>query len=213
MIITTDKPMRKRDPNDFYPTPLAVCRAGIALLAEQYPAFKDIVDPGAGSGVWGIAARELWPNAVITGFESRLDAPRPAAYTNWVADNFLAASAEVWNSFDAAIGNPPYKIAQQFIEHTMSMLKSGSPCLQLLRLNFLEGQGRARGFFKRCKPRKVYVLAGRPSFIESGEKKGKTDATAYALILFEKDYDGSTTLEWLDWKRVDSGQLSLFEAK
>jgi len=69
----------------------------------------------------------------------------------------------------------------------------------LLRLAMLESQRRARGLWQEHRPKKVYVLGRRPSFTGNG----KTDATAYALYLWQKGWQGETTLDWLMWDYDD----------
>ena len=85
-IITTTKQMRPRDANDFYPTPLKVCQQALSLLPLGY--IPDtILDPGAGTGVWGQSAKERWPYAHLTGVELRNVAPHDA-YDDWYQDDF-----------------------------------------------------------------------------------------------------------------------------
>ena len=72
------------------------------------------------------------------------------------------------------------------------MLEDGGYIIQLLRLNFLEGQARGRGIHKRHPPQKVVVCAGRVSF--TGD--GKSNATAYAFFIWQKGWLGKPSLEW-----------------
>src|SRR5262245_27832883 len=95
-------------------------------------------------------------------------------------------------AFDLVIGNPPYKHTEQFVRHGMDMLESGGYLVFLLRLNFLEGQGRGRSFWNRYPPVKVVVSSRRVSF--SGD--GKSNATAYAYFVWQQGYTGETKLAW-----------------
>lgn len=201
-IIETDKTMRERAASDYYPTPIAVCRAALALLPTMPVAFGNnnlhIVDPGAGTGVWGQAAAERWRWAWITGYDIR-DIPEPAAFNSWHANtDYLTTRPPT--TVDLVIGNPPYKLAEEFARHSLDIVRPGGYVQFLLRLAFLEGKARARGLWKEHKPKRVDVLAQRPSFITEGPKAGNTDATAYAIFTFQRDYDGPTTLGWLDWR-------------
>lgn len=189
-IITTTKQMRPRDSHDFYPTPLKVCLQAIALLPDDFvPAT--VLDPGAGTGVWGQAVNEFYPLAEITGVEIRHDAPAPAAYQYWCHDDF-----RLWRNFnnvDLVIGNPPYKYAEQFVRLGMRMLNADGIMCFLLRLAFLEGQDRGADLWRRLPPYQVAVCSNRPSF--TGD--GKTDATAYAIFYWRKGWSGETRLTWL----------------
>lgn len=79
---------------DHYPTPLPLCRTALGLVREMVtlpigPSVPCILDPGAGSGPWGTAARELWPDSHITGVEIREDAPQPPCYNEWFSRSFV----------------------------------------------------------------------------------------------------------------------------
>lgn len=198
MIITTDKPMRERDPHDFYPTPFTLCdRAmGLVLNTNMLQPHR-ILDPGAGTGVWGMAARRRWRDAFIYGVELR-KVSKPSDYDYWANQNFLEEYAPSIPS-DLVIGNPPYKHAEQFVRKSHDLLTPRGEMIFLLRLAFLEGQARGKGLWCEIPPSFVYVLSKRPSFITEGDKKGKTDATAYALFHWVKGDHHPTTLSWLDW--------------
>lgn len=212
MIITTKKEMRPRDPADFYPTPLALCRAALGLLPPNiaptmFPATNPLIfDPGAGTGVWGKAARDKWPDAEIGGCDIR-DLPCPSDYNCWLPTyDFLSRGGE---SVDLVMGNPPYKFAEKFCRKALALTREGGYALFLLRLAYLEGQARSRGFWRDFPPCAVHVLSARPSFITEGFNAGKTDATAYAIFLWRKGYKGLTTLDWLDWKPITASQEAL----
>ncbi len=61
MIIPTDKQLRKRDDNDYYPTPIELCVSALGLLPDDFKPFS-ILDPGAGDGVWGSRAGKVAPD-------------------------------------------------------------------------------------------------------------------------------------------------------
>jgi hypothetical protein len=85
--------------------------------------------------------------------------------------------------------NPPYKLAQEFIERGLEVANN---VVVLLRLNFLEGQKRSAWLREHVPD--VYVLPKRPSF--TGD--GKTDATAYAWMVFWPGGSRSGRIEILD---------------
>lgn len=184
------KPLRKRDPMDHYPSPLALCRAAVGLVGTlAQPATPRVLDPGAGTGPWGRAARERWGHhATITGVELDKKHRSNPIYDQWVQDDFLS-----WHSdpiYSLVIGNPPYVLAEEFVRKSAALLAPGGRILFLLRLGFLASQGRGRGLFKTYPPTTVYVCATRPSFL--GETSRKTDATEYALFSWQ-GREGETT--------------------
>ena len=183
-----DKSLPKRQDFDFYPTPLAVAQDALTHVPIMINPTC-ILDPGAGTGVWGKAARGLFPQSTITGIDLR-PVPKVPAYNFWFhADYLLMDAAPV---FDLVIGNPPYKYAEQFVRQSMKMLEIQGCLILLLRLNFLESQSRATGLWREHPPLKVVVSSKRVSF--TGD--GKTNATAYAYFIWQKGWKGETRLLW-----------------
>lgn len=207
MIVQTNKELRERDPNDFYPTPNGLATAMVGLLNDRYLGREPrVLDPGAGTGVFGDAVRGAFPDARIDGVDIR-PLQKPASYDNWSTWDFTTG----WSShplYDLIIGNPPYKDAEVFIRYSMDLLKPGGQVLFLLRLNFLGSQKRARGLWQEHPPVKVWALPKRPSF--TGNKR--TDATEYAVFLWQHAWHSETTLGWLDWAyHPETHQMALFE--
>lgn len=93
-------------------------------------------------------------------------------------------------TFDLVLGNPPYKKAQEHIEHAMYLLRPMGILGFLLRLNFLSSKGRF-SFFQRLPPWRVYVLVDRPDFTGEGG-----DATEYAFFVWRKGLVGAPRLDW-----------------
>ena len=207
MIIQTNKPLAARRENDHYPTPLVVCRAALNTLPRAFTPSR-ILDPGAGTGVWGMAACEKWPGADRDGVEIRADAPAPrGAYTTWYSSRDLLAGAlhpdycDLQDGYDLVIGNPPYSYAQAFVERSIGLVRDGGRVVFLLRLAFLESTHRHNTLFGIYPPKRVSVLVQRPSFMPAGDaKENKTDATAYAIFDWQRGYKGSTELHWLSWR-------------
>lgn len=77
--------------------------------------------------------------------------------------------------FDLVISNPPYTLAQEFVENALNMSNN---VIYLLRLNFLGSQKR-ESFFNLHMPSNVFIIPNRPSFTSSG-----TDATEYCFMHF-----------------------------
>jgi hypothetical protein len=193
MIITTTKTMRPRDAHDHYPSPLPLCHAALRLIPPMTPRW--ILDPGAGAGVWGEAARARWPISHITGVELRRDVPRPLVYDRYERFDFVTEAA-FYSGYDLVIGNPPYKHAEAFVRAALEATRTGGYVCFLLRLAFLESQERGKGLWKAHPPQTVAVCSRRPSF--SGD--GKTDATAYAVFVWQRGRaESETALTWLDY--------------
>lgn len=197
-IIMTTKELRPRQKNDFYPTPYELVRAGLEKIEYEIPYPRNVLDPGAGNGVWGREVRRLWSAAPIMGIEIDPTFAKPSVYEWWNVVDYLDKDVS-GVTFDLIVGNPPYRQAERFIRKSFELLEPKGHIFFLLRLAMLESQRRAKGLWQEHRPKKVYVLGRRPSFTGNG----KTDATAYALYLWQKGWQGETTLDWLMWDYDD----------
>jgi hypothetical protein len=178
-IIQTDKELRPRDADDHYPTPNAFVQSALNLVPDHIH-VSHIIDPGAGSGAFGTSAKQRWPDAKITGIETR-DIPKPAAYTYWLNMSYVGLSLGV--QVDLVIGNPPYKYAEDAVRFGWEHLRPGGYMVYLLRLAFLEGQKRHYGLWREMPPDHVAVCSNRPSF--TGDWVWHDVATGFSLDVNE----------------------------
>ena len=100
---------------------------------------------------------------------------------------------EIWDG--DIITNPPYKYAQEFIEHALELVTDGHKVCMFLKLTFLESQ-RRRKMFEKYPPKTIWVSSSR---IQCG-KNGKFEpsAVAYAWYVWEKGYKGETIVRWFN---------------
>jgi SAM-dependent methyltransferase len=194
-IIQTTKTLRPREKNDHYPTPIELCRAGVDLSTLTSP--RNVLDPGCGTGVWGQAAREIYSQVYIDGVDISPQIEMGKIYNAIFKQDFLEEKSKFNAPYDLIVGNPPYRLAEEFIWKSHSLLRRNGDIIFLLRLNFLEGQKRGGGLWKEFPPSEVWVLSKRPSF--TGDRR--TDATAYMLIKWCSGLRNKypTQLYWLDW--------------
>lgn len=187
-----DQPTERREA-DVYETPSWISDKGLSTLT--LPSEPLILDPGAGSGVWGGSARNLWPGAWIEGVEIRaLPPPDNGSYDNWLPDSdFLRVQDDVMGKYDLVMGNPPYSLAEEFIRRAMHLTKDGGFVQFLLRLPFLEGKKRRQGLWRDFPLYQLQICSERPSF--TGDHK--TDATAYAVFTWKKGHAGVFEGAWL----------------
>jgi len=189
---------------DFYPTPVMVCKKVLNRLKEDgyHPPYNldrkpTFLDPGSGNGSWGVAVRDIWRNSYLTGIELRkvLDVPINV-YDEWITGDFLTHEFKD-NKFDMIVGNPPFKLAEEFIRRSYSLLVPDAGTLVfLLRLSFLESQKRYHGLFKELPPTGVYVSSKRIKFFPGP----MTTTVAHAFFVWRTwgytDTRG-TTLKWI----------------
>jgi hypothetical protein len=201
-VSATGRNLTPRDPDDFYPTPAPLIAAALdrVTLTGTPGASLTILDPGAGRGEWGKAARLRWPDARLIGIDLTHDAPTSGAYDQWIRGDFLTWAAgydrDREGLIDLAIGNPPYKLAEQFIRLSARLVGPGGLIGFLLRLGMLEGIKRGAGLWRELPPARESVCTARPSF--TGNRK--TDMAAYGFFEWRIGAHGKPALDWLHWQ-------------
>ena len=205
--IYTDKKefLPERHPEDFYETPIELCRAVYTSIPEIGMTVFDadnILDPGCGTGNWGVALHDIGIDALMINLHGVDIINRMEKGDNhfpwWPYSLIYEKDYLKWNTatlYDLIVGNPPYKFAEEFVRKSLSLLKHEGKLAFLLKTTFLNSQGRATGLFAEYPPKAVYISGRRPSF--SGDKK--TNAEDYCVIVWEKGYRGETKLDWFMW--------------
>lgn len=108
--------------------------------------------------------------------------------------NFLTCNEK----FDGdIITNPPYKYAEDFIQHALSLVPNGNRVCMLLKVQFLEGKGR-KDLFALYPPRYVYVSSSRIKHGVNGDFSRANSMLAIAWYVWEKGYHGDTILKWFN---------------
>ncbi|MCL6612398.1 MAG: hypothetical protein K6T66_12725 [Peptococcaceae bacterium] len=82
--------------------------------------------------------------------------------------------------YSTIITNPPYSLAQHFVEKAFELATPDTEIIMLLLLAFLEIKKR-RKFWQRHPVSRLYVFSERPSFTGTG-----TDAAAYAWFIWNR---------------------------
>lgn len=170
-----------REGNDYYATePLATI-----LLLKHEPFKGPILEPACGEGHM---SEEI----------------RKRKYKVQSSDLIDRGYGEVCNFFDIEhfegdiITNPPYKIAKEFVEHSLAIIPNGHKVAMFLKLQFMEGQAR-KPLFKAHPPRTVYVSSSRLLCAKNANfKDAGSSAVAYAWYIWEKGYKGDTIVKWIN---------------
>lgn len=94
------------------------------------------------------------------------------------------------------ITNPPYKFAQEFVEHALEL--GAEKVAMFLKITFLEGQKR-RKMFEKYPPKTVAVFSKRIQVAINGDPEmfAKSSAACYAWFIWEKGFNGKPEVEWL----------------
>ena len=165
---------------DFYATPLETVYALLDNYGDIDP--NDLIlEPSAGNGNILQALRNRGYQNFIEAVElreSELNNLDKLASEVSICDFLMDFEATC--KYDVIIGNPPYSLAQKFIDKSLELLAPGGRLIFLLRTNFLESQKRFEWWQDKT-PNGLYVLNKRPSFTGKG-----TDATSYSWFIWEK---------------------------
>ena len=96
------------------------------------------------------------------------------------------------------ITNPPYKVAIDFVKHSLEIIPDGNKVAMFLKIQFLESKSR-RIFFDEFPPKKIYVASSRLICAMNGEfDKYKSSAACYAWFICEKGYAGKPEIDWIN---------------
>lgn len=96
------------------------------------------------------------------------------------------------------ITNPPYKYAQEFVEHAMELVSDGAKVAMFLKLQFLEGKAR-KALFEKYPPKTVYVSSSRLICAKNGDFENvSSSAVAYCWYIWVKGWTGDTTIKWFN---------------
>jgi hypothetical protein len=96
------------------------------------------------------------------------------------------------------VTNPPFQLAQQFVEHALKMVTGKVAIIQ--RLAFLEGQRRGK-LFRATPPARVWVFSPRQSMPPGGsDVPAQNGSIAYCWLVWDATVVttlGQTRLGWL----------------
>ena len=105
-----------------------------------------------------------------------------------VVQDFFSYDEWCWD----IITNPPYSLAQEFIEHSLKITKPWAKIAMFLKVQFLEWK-RRKELFEKFPPKVVYVFSERimcaKNWDFNGMKKSWGSAVAYAWYIWENGWD------------------------
>ena len=186
-------PENGRVENDYYATnPKAV----EMLLTNYTFDAATILEPCVGGGHIANAINNFFANQrVITGLDL-VD----RGYPNTIVQDFLTWETD--RKFEGIITNPPFSLAQEFIEKGMELLTDDGQMAMFLKIQFLEGAKR-KEFFEKYPPKYIYVFRNRMATWNNGNEvdpnTGKRWATTmcHAWFVWEKGSKTEPVIRWL----------------
>jgi len=191
LIVEADTGVR-RDLLDRYYTPPACALACLRDAAPFLPEPRRIVEPSVGAGAWVDAARELWPNAVVVGYDVDPDAAGLARCDERHVGDWLELGGEC----DLLLGNPPYKLLAAWLARSVERAPSS---LYLLRGTAL-GSDRRAAWHEANPPARTWTVLPRPVW-EGPSAREQTDSSDPVLALWLRGLAG--THRWVRWRREE----------
>lgn len=163
---------------DFYRTPPG---ATLALLeVEQFD--HHIWEPACGDGAISEVLKRQGFNVISSDLIDR-------GYGH--TQNFFSFNEAM---ADTIITNPPFRWAEEFVEHAKAL--GVTTIALLLKLTFLETQERSF-MLERTKLSRVWVFRDRLTMTRNGEPSRNGGMIAYAWFVWDSEHKGPPTLGWI----------------
>lgn len=188
--MVTNRRLVTLDQDDLYPTPAWATKA----LLDNETFEGSIWEPACGDGAMTKVIEDHYPDHKLCstdlydhGFEG------VTFYQSNV--NFLNVKID-GETFDNIITNPPYNLADDFVQKALQA--ANKKVAFLMRLAYLEGQSRYESIYAPTPPSRVHVFSERITFYKKGATKKGNGTTAYAWFVWDKEDDSKKTeLLWL----------------
>lgn len=181
-IAPSNHSAKKREDGDFYATdPKAV-----DMLCDLESFSKNVLEPACGQGHIAKALENHGYNVIACDL---IDRGFGRAGVDFLTLDKSNIDADI-------VTNPPYVLAQEFVEKAMDVVSSGHKVAMFLKLTFLETAKR-RELFKRYPPKTVYVASQRIACWPNGKPTSQS-MVCYAWFVWQKGFSGDTTLKWFN---------------
>jgi hypothetical protein len=202
----TEQRHSARDALDFFPTPPWGTRALVEIVLRDRLGFDlemtRIWEPAAGEGHMAEVLREYKPACVFASDvhrypEARGRIDRIGSFTGEGLDVVKAPDFRLHErgpGLDFVITNPPFNLAEQFLERA---LREAEVVCLLLRSNFIDTQGRYERVFSKTPPLCVAQFAERLPMHEGRWDPDGDTATSYAWFVWARGNTEDTRLIWI----------------
>ena len=171
-----------RNASDYYQTPYSLTEK--LLNREYFDKNKTILEPCCGNGAILKVLKEN--NYKCYGYDINDN-----NHTDFLLQN---------DKVPYIITNPPFRLAKEFILHMKEVVEEKFALL--LPLNYLHGKERFDIIWtdKQFPLYKVYVLTRYPMLTQDIREDGKykTGMMVYAWYIWDKQYNGNPSIDWID---------------
>lgn len=188
MLGSSNHSEKPRERNDFYATDPHALEIFLDRLEEDgVKLHTDIWECACGEGhlskVLDSRGYKVWSTDLID-----------RGYGTGNTD-FLKSIEDEWHG--DILTNPPYKYAKEFVEKSLEITRTWCYTIMFLKIQFLEGQAR-KEMFKKYPPKYIYVNSTRQICAMNGDfEKYKAAAICYCWYVWEKGFNGETTVRWI----------------
>jgi hypothetical protein len=173
-----------REANDFYPTHPGATKALLSVEPFEGP----IWEPACGEGDITRVLEEAGHTVISTDLVDR-------GFGEARRDFLMEWQPQAPN----IITNPPFKLASEFVEKSLSL--TTSKVAMFLRLAFLEGVERG-GIFPSQPLARVWVMSRRVPMWRGEVRNEIGSLMAMAWFVWDHSHSGPPQLGWLDWKQT-----------
>ena len=158
--------------NDFYPTPPEATQ----VLLDRYKFDGNIWECACGNGSM---------SKVL--IENKYD-----VYSSDLIDRGYGENGidflKTYKKFDNIVTNPPFNLSTEFTLQALQLANKNVAMLN--KLSFLEGINRKNKIFIQNKLKYIWVFSKRVKF-------GGNGLMAFGWFIFDKNYNGKPTLDWI----------------
>lgn len=180
----------QKDSLDDFPTPPWATRGLIEHCIKSPTKLNKLscLEPAAGRGFMAETLKEYF--AEVSSYDA-------FNYGYAEVSDFMTRPVGV-NSYDWVITNPPFRLAEPFIEKSLSVARCG--VAMLTRTVFLESIGRYERLFSVTPPAIVAQFSERVPMVKGRVDKKASTATGYAWLIWLKcdgEWQTSTKLIWV----------------
>lgn len=172
---------------DDFPTPPWATRALIEhVIGSNTVKEQTCLEPACGRGYMARPLKEYFKH---------VDAADAYIYNGYGEQRDFLIHPHSVKSYDWVITNPPFRLAEEFIQNALPIARVGVAILA--RTVFLESIGRYENIFQKNPPSKFAQFTERVPMIKGRVDPKATTATGYAWFVWEHSKLKSPQLLWV----------------
>lgn len=180
--------------DDLYETPEVAVRALLAAESIPQTVWEPACGPGSIVGVLRASGRKVYATDLVD-----YACPDSENGVDFLMERKAPAGTDI------IISNPPFKLAEEFVIHGLTLCPR---MIMLMRLAFLESERRSP-ILDSGQLAKVLVFRNRLPMMNrdgwDGPKAG--NAMAFAWMIWDANHSGVTELRRISWRRTNSVSL------